>query len=393
MTISAWSPLRIGESQLEHRIVLAPLTRNRGTPSQLHKHTWVPNDLMLQYYEERATKGGLLITEATPVSLRASGVPGIPGLFTEEQQEGWKKIVDAVHQQGGVFFCQIWHQGRTTHSCLMDQIPHSSSDVALQGKFAWNDIPARPYEKPVPMSKDDIEATQNDFVQAAVNALSVGFDGIEVHAGNGYLFDQFHHSNINLRDDEYGRDIEGRSKFTLETVQKLCNAIGAGRVAVRLSPFGLFNETLGEERIPQWQYLCTQLGQMGLAYVHLIEPRFDEFKSASEKLAAFKNYNVEDLTLKHFKQALGSTPIMAAGGFGPDNFQEGLQSGAHDLMAFGRFFVANPDLVQKLRDQEPLYKWDRSRFYGPFPDNEVGYTVHPSRVFAASGDISKGQLA
>ncbi|WRT68114.1 uncharacterized protein IL334_005089 [Kwoniella shivajii] len=397
MTITqtdAWSPFQLGDIELSHRVVLAPLTRNRGTKSEKHPSTWVPNDMMKEYYEQRATPGGLLITEATPVSLRASGVPGIPGWFTSEQQDTWKPIVEAVHSKGGKFFSQLWHQGRNTHSGLTGQLPESSSPTPLEGDFAWAGFPARPFEVPKEMTKADIEQTQDDFVIAAIKAREIGFDGIEIHAGNGYLFDQFHHSNINTRVDEYGGSMEKRCRFTVETVEKLCAAIGSGRVAVRLTPFGLFNQTYGEKRLEQWTYLCQELSKFGLAYVHLIEPRFDEFKSASEKQIALEEMSINgEISLKPFRKALGSTPLMTAGGFGPDNLHEGIKNGTSDLVAFGRYFVANPDLIVRLQSGQPLFKWDRTRFYGPFEDNEVGYTTFPTREFASVTDRLRGQLA
>ncbi|WWC62257.1 uncharacterized protein I303_104853 [Kwoniella dejecticola CBS 10117] len=396
--VDVWCPIKIGDCQLSHRVVLAPLTRNRGTKSSQHDHTWVPNELMKEYYSLRATPGGLLISEATPVSLRASGLYGIPGNFTPEQQAGWKTIVSTVHAKGGYMFNQLWHQGRTTHSGLIGgQTPESSSDVPIDGMFQWNGLSARPYEVPRAMSKKDILDTQADFVQAAKNAMLVGFDGIEVHGGNGYLFDQFLHSNINTRTDEYGGSSKNRCRFVLETIEKLCDAIGPQKVAIRLTPFGLFGQTYGSDRLEQWSYLCAELSKFGLAYVHLIEPRFDELKSAGEKQIALKDMvesGSEDISLLPFRKALcDHTPIITAGGFGPDNMSESIKYGVSDLVAFGRYFVANPDLIDRLKNGEPLYKWDRSRFYGPFDDNELGYTVFKERHIAEKGDILKAQLA
>ncbi|WVQ94021.1 hypothetical protein IAU59_001099 [Kwoniella sp. CBS 9459] len=409
-TTDAWTPLRIGDIELSHRVVLAPLTRNRATKSDNYPLTWFPSDLMKEYYEQRATPGGLLISEATPVSLRASGYPGVPGWFTPEQPPAWIPIVQAVHTKGGFFFAQLWHQGRTTHSMYSGHQPESSSATPVDGSLRKAGAEGVPYEVPKAMTVEDIEKTQDEFVSAALKAREVGFDGIEIHAGNGYLFDQFHHSNINTRTDQYGGSIENRCRFTLETVTKLCAAIGPSKVAVRLTPFGLFNQTLGEKRIEQWTYLCEELGKFGLAYVHMIEPRFDEFKSAAEKQsflegmavasAVAKSSNianpsaaVDTLSLQPFREVLGGTPLMVAGGYGPDNLHEGIQRGDHDLVAFGRYYVANPDLVSRLKSGEPLYKWDRSRFYGPFEDNEVGYTVFPTREYASDKDRLKPQLA
>ncbi|KAK8870134.1 hypothetical protein IAR55_000704 [Kwoniella newhampshirensis] len=363
----AWTPFQIGDVTLQHRVVLAPLTRGRASLSTKHERTSVPNELMNTYYTERATPGGLLISEASPVSVRASGLPGIPGMFTEEQQEAWKPIVASVHAKGGVFFGQLWHQGRTTHSNATGQLPESASSIPVDGSVMWSGVELAPFEAPKAMTHEDITATQTDF---------------------------FHHSNINQRTDEYGGSPENRCRFTLETVDKVCAAVGSGRVGVRLTPFGLFNQTHGEKRIEQWTYLCKELSTRNLAYVHMVEPRFDEFKGAGEKALALSDMSLDqDISLAPFRAVLAKTPLISAGGFGPDNFEEGVENGSYDLVAFGRFFVANPDLVERLKNKEPLYKWDRSRFYGPFEDNAIGYTVHPTRVLAASTDRLKAQLA
>jgi 2,4-dienoyl-CoA reductase-like NADH-dependent reductase (Old Yellow Enzyme family) len=243
------------------------------------------------------------------------------------------------------------------------------------------------------MNSEQITVTQREFVAAAKAAIAAGCDGIEVHAGNGYLFDQFHHTNINQRHDEYGGDLYARCRFTLETIDELASAVGAGRVAVRLSPFGLFNQTFGVQRVEQWTYLCEELSGKGLAYVHIIEPRFDEYKGHADKQIILEEMGVGGMTLAPFREALRSTPMLVAGGFGPDNYQRGLRDGSYDFVAFGRFFIANPDLVDRLKRSDKLYKWDRKRFYGPFEDNEMGYTVHPSREYAANSDVLKAQLA
>ncbi|WVR08415.1 hypothetical protein IAU60_005470 [Kwoniella sp. DSM 27419] len=390
----AWTPIQLGDVQLSHRVVLAPLTRCRATKSKVYPSTWVPNDLMKQYYTERATPGGLLISEASPVSLRASGMPGIPGWFTPEQRAAWIPIVEAVHAKGAIFFTQLWHQGRTTHSSLIGQAPESSASTPMQGMYGKPGQQSIPYDTPHGMTVEEIQATQDDFVKAALASREAGFDGLEIHAGNGYLFDQFHHSNINTRTDAYGGSIANRCRFTLETVDKLCAAIGPGRLGVRLSPYGLFNQAEGEDRLEQWTYLCEKLSHYGLAYVHLIEPRFDEFKSASEKEASLQSMSKGiKVSLAPFRKVLGDTLIISAGGWGPNNLSEGIVDGSHDLVAFGRFFVANPDLVARLQTGQPLYKWDRSRFYGPFDDNEVGYTTFPQREFANATDGLKAQLA
>ncbi|KAI5475978.1 hypothetical protein MNV49_000537 [Pseudohyphozyma bogoriensis] len=349
-TPKLFTPITIGATNLKHRVVLAPLTRNRATPSATIDKTWVPNDLMCEYYGERATDGGLLISEATPISLVASGSLGVPGMFTEEQYAGWKKVTSAVHAKDGKMFCQL-----------------SSSNVPItDNPHVKNGLPAVPFEAPHALTVEEIAETQGDFVRAAKKSIESGFDGIEIHAANGYLFDQFHHSNINNRTDQYGGSIENRCRFTLETVDQLVAGIGADRVGVRLAPFGFFNQTLGEQRLEQWTYLCEELAKKGLAYVHLIEPRFDELKSENEKRALLGEVQIDaaQTTLEPFRNALGATPVIAAGGYTGQNCFEGVEKGEHDLVAFGRLYCSNADLVEKVRQGKKLFHYNRARFYG-----------------------------
>ncbi|ORY82931.1 hypothetical protein BCR35DRAFT_303582 [Leucosporidium creatinivorum] len=378
-----WSPFKIGPIELKHRIVMAPLTRNRATKNDKAERTWVPNDLMCEYYSERATDGGLLISEAVPVSLVASGMLGVAGMWLPEQVQGWKKVTDSIHAKGGKVFAQLWHQGRNSHSTVSGVQPVSSSDVPItDSPHAWAGLPTEPFEVPHALTVEEIAATQDDFARCALAAVTeAGFDGVEIHAANGYIFDQFHHSNINTRTDQYGGSIEGRTLFTRETIAKISAAIGADRLGVRLAPFGYFNQTRGEHRVEQCTWLCTELSKLGLAYVHLIEPRFDEIKSENEKLASLgQEVASEEVSLKPFRAALGSTPVIAAGGYNADNADEGLAAGEHDLIAMGRYFCSNADLVDRLRTGKPLYRYNRARFYGPFKQNEIGYTVHPEQL-------------
>ncbi|KDQ57987.1 hypothetical protein JAAARDRAFT_155650 [Jaapia argillacea MUCL 33604] len=391
-----FTALEVGAVRLSHRVVLAPLTRNRGTPSQTFERTWYPDALHILYYSQRATPGGLLITEAVPVSLLASGSLGIPGMFTPEQREGWSRVSSAVHNKDGFIFCQLWHQGRTTHSRLSGSRPWSSFSIPIQGNsHRAKGFEPVPYEAPHEMTLDEIVQVQNEYVTAAKMAIEeCKFDGIEVHAANGYLLDQFHHSNINHRSDEYGISIENRCRFTITLAQKLCDAVGSDRVAFRLAPFGLFNETRGEEREPQWVYLCSELSKLSIAYIHLIEPRFDELQSESDKLASLHSTpNLHDISLAPYQKAIKSpTKCIVAGGYDGDNCWEGIEKGEYDAIAFGRYFVSNEDLVGRLRTGKPLYRCDRSTFYGPFPDNALGYTIHPHREFADQTDKGQSQL-
>ncbi|GAA6032721.1 hypothetical protein JCM8097_000759 [Rhodosporidiobolus ruineniae] len=377
-----------GTIELSHRIVMAPLTRNRATPSEKHART------MAQYYGERATEGGLIISEATPVSLVASGCSGVPGIFTDEQVEGWKKITAAVHAKGGLIFQQLWHQGRNAHSSASGLQPVSSSAVPITDSMHMRPgLPVEPFEVPHPLTVEEIAATQEDFVKGALRSREAGFDGIEIHAANGYLFDQFQHDNINQRTDQYGGSIENRNRFTIETVDKIIAAIGADRFGVRLAPFGLFNQTRGTQREEQWTALTKALSNKGLAYLHFIEPRFDELRTEADKMAELGQSNSLaniEVSLKPYREASVPTPVIAAGGYNYTNMNDGLGA-EHDLVAMGRYFTSNADLVDRLRTGKKLFGYDRSRFYGPFEDNEIGYTVHPGQVEEKEPD-SRPQL-
>lgn len=286
-------------------------------------------------------------------------MPGVPGIFTEEQKEGWRKVVDAVHAKGGIMVMQcmclpicnpsasnssfaVWHQGRNTHSRMTGQPPVSASAVPITDSVhRWGEIPSTSWETPKAMTQGDIDRVKGEYVAAALSAREVGFDGIELHAANGYLPDQFMHSNINQRTDAYGGSPEKRCRFLLELASDLGQAVGFDRVGVRLAPFGFFNQTRGNERIKQWKYACRELAALDVAYVHLIEPRFDEVRSEQDKLrdltsaAGAENGNddppfTEDqLNLKLFRAELGNTPCIVAGGYNFSNCWAGIEEVRH----------------------------------------------------------------
>lgn len=238
MTISKlFQPIKLGASQLKHRIVLAPMTRVRADSDG------VPNDLLIKHYEQRATNGGLLITEATFITATAGGTPNAPGLFTSEQIEGWKKVTDAVHAKGGVIYNQLWHQGRATYSFLLpnNAKPVAPSAIPISGIDAMT---GSEYEVPHALTVEEIAQVVKDYVQAAKNAIQAGFDGIEVHGASGYLVDQFLNTSSNARTDQYGGSIENRSRFGLEVISAISDAIGEERTSIRLSPFGGFQVKL-----------------------------------------------------------------------------------------------------------------------------------------------------
>ncbi|KAI1057024.1 hypothetical protein LB507_002281 [Fusarium sp. FIESC RH6] len=390
-----FTPLDIanGKIHLKHRIVHAPLTRNRGTPlnpestPENPNRVWLPNDLIAEYYSQRATDGGLIISEGLPPSLEGNGMPGVPGIFLPEQVQGWKKVVDAVHAKGGYIYAQLWHSGRANIPQL------TGSPIVAPSATAWDDpnetFPYPPPHTstpvkladypPVEMTIEKIKSTIGDYVNAAKNALDAGFDGVEVHGGNGYLPEQFLSSNINKRTDHYGGTEEKRCNFVLELMDELAKTVGQDNLAIRLTPFGLFNQARGEKRVETWGHLCRELKSRfpQLSYVSFVEPRYEQIFSESEKQQFLGSWGLPTVDLSLFRNIFHGTPFFSAGGFNDVNSWGVVESGKYDGMLYGRYFISNPDLVERLRNGWPLQPYDRSTFYGPFKDNTVGYTDYP----------------
>ncbi|ODM14598.1 hypothetical protein SI65_09943 [Aspergillus cristatus] len=386
-----FEPLTInnGNITLDHRVIHAPMTRNRGVPLNENStpenpnRIWYPGDLMVEYYRQRATKGGLIISEGIPPSLESNGMPGVPGLFTPEQIAGWKRVVDAVHEKGGYIYAQLWHAGRVTVPQMTGSdpvapsaIPWDSPDERYSHPPVGESVPPRYADHPpIELSVSHIQRTIEDYRRAARAAIDIGFDGVEVHGGNGYLPEQFLSSNINKRTDEYGGTPEKRCRFTLELMDSLAQSIGEENLSIRLSPFGLFNQTRGEQRLETWSHLCRVLKQTlpDLSYVSFIEPRYEQIFSTEEKDTFLASWGLTDVNLDGFRQIFGSTPFFTAGGYNDQNAWGVLESGRYDAILFGRPFTSNPDLVNRLRKGIPLTPYERSRFYGPFEDNKLCY--------------------
>ncbi|KAL4802006.1 hypothetical protein BDV18DRAFT_69137 [Aspergillus unguis] len=378
-----FQPLKLGALNLQHRIIQAPCTRMRSTKES--DGVWVPNDLNVEYYSQRASKGGLMLTEATPISHSAAGYPGVPGIFTPSQITGWKKVTDAVHAKGGLILCQLWHVGRaTTPGFLGGQGTVSSSDIPISGKaLDGTEYAAAP---PRAMTVDEIKDVVGEYAAASKRAVEAGFDGVEIHGGNGYLLDQFLHDNVNTRTDEYGGSIENRSRIVLEIITAVSQAIGPDRVGIRLSPYNYFQDTRDSNPQAHWGYLCSQISALGEnakpAYVQMIEPRFDEVLNESEKITALETtQDVSKPSLDSFRGILkkGDVGFIAAGNFKAENAGEKVLSDGADAVAFGRLFISNPDLPRRLKEGIPLTEYDRDTFYGATPP-EKGYTDY---AFAA----------
>ncbi|PSN59483.1 FMN-linked oxidoreductase [Corynespora cassiicola Philippines] len=388
-----FTPLKLGPLTLEHRLVQAPLTRMRCTKES--EGVTVPNDLVVEYYSQRATKGGLQLTEATDIFQYAGGYPGAPGVFSPSQIAAWKKVTDAVHAKGGYIFCQLWHTGRASPKSFRGgQQPWSSSDLPMSGNYLDGTSCAE--NPPRPMTVDEISSTAKAWGEAAKKAVEAGFDGVEIHGANGYLLDQFLHDNVNKRTDAYGGSIENRCRFPLEVVRETCKAIGADRVGIRLSPYNYFQDTKDSNPNEHWGFLCEKIATLPEderpVYVHMVEPRFDEVLDEKAKMDALAAYTspsgveaeattktAKGNSLIPFRDVLrkGGVKFIAAGGFDRDNAAPKVEADDADLVIFGRWFIANPDLPRRLAEGLELNKYDRTTFYGADPPQK-GYVDYPT---------------
>ena len=361
-----FSPLKIGACQLAHRVVMAPLTRMRAARPSL-----APRPLNADYYAQRATSGGLIIAEASPVMATGFGNPGVPGIWSEQQVEGWRKVVDAVHAKGGIIFLQLWHVGRVSHSSFQPggALPVAPSAIAISSEFKAMTADGKvvPYETPRALETDEIFGIVAAFKQAATNALAAGFDGVEIHGANGYLIEQFLQSHSNQRTDRYGGSIENRARLLLEIVQAAIGVWGAGRVGVRLSPYGIANGSGESDPMPLYTYVVKALDALGLAYLHIIEPR-----SSGAGRAEVNWQNVPSAMLLF--RPVWTGVLIAAGGFSGEAAEAAVAQGHADAVAFGRIFISNPDLPRRLRHGFPLTPYNRATFYG---GEDAGYTDYP----------------
>jgi N-ethylmaleimide reductase len=348
----------LGGTRLANRTVMAPMTRNRCSPNN------VPCALVASYYEQRAS-AGLIVTEGTSTSPNGVGYPRIPGLYNQEQVQGWRLVTDAVHKAGGKIFVQFMHTGRVAHQ---DNLPDGARAVGpspepCPGEI-WTDKGGmQPHTAPVAMSESDIKNAVAEFVTAARLAIESGFDGIELHAANGYLMEQFLNANVNKRTDGYGGSAQARNRFPLEVAQACVAAIGADKVGIRVSPYGVFNGTGAFDGVEeQFLEFAKALSDMGLVYLHLVD---HSAMGAPPVPAEFK---------AKLRKAFART-FIAVGGFDAASAEKVLHAKEADLIAFGRPFLANPDLVARMRSGSALNAPDMGTFYTP---GEKGYTDYPS---------------
>ncbi|MCL2717052.1 MAG: alkene reductase [Alphaproteobacteria bacterium] len=361
-----FTSLQVGACRLDHRVVMAPLTRMRADPV-----SFAPRPLNAEYYHQRGTPGGLIIAEAAAVMPEGRGSPATPGIYSQAQIDGWRQVVDAVHAKGGVIFLQLWHVGRASHSSFHNGAPPvapSAIAITTEGMRATTaDFGSAAYETPRALETEEIAGIVEAFRQAGTNALAAGFDGVEIHAANGYLIEQFLQERSNQRTDAYGGSIENRARLLLEVTEALTAACGADRVGVRLSPYGVANGSGEADPMPLYSYVVEALNGRGLAYLHLVEPR----SSGAGRTDVTRDNVPAAMTLF---RPLWRGVLITAGGFTADSANAAVAEGHADAIAFGRFFISNPDLPRRIKDGLAFNPYDRSTFYG---GDAKGYTDYP----------------
>ena len=352
-----FTPITLGDLKLPSRIIMAPLTRNRAGPGN------APVELNAEYYAQRAS-AGLIISEATQASWQSIGYPDTPGIHTKEQIAGWRRVTDAVHAAGGRMFLQMWHVGRISHPSMQPDggLPLAPSAVKPAGEAITYEG-MKPYVTPRALETNEIPAIVEEFRQGARNAVEAGFDGVEVHSANGYLLDQFLRDGTNQRTDRYGGAVENRARLTLEVLEAVLDVWPANRVGIRLSPSAVFNEMRDSDPKTTFGYIVDALNRYELAYLHLIEPA-----EADEKAGA-------PLVPSSFFRPIYSGRLMVNGDYDSDKGKAAIASGDADQVAFGKRFIANPDLPRRLAEDAPLNEWDQASFYG---GDEHGYVDYPT---------------
>lgn len=355
MTTDLFTPIKLGGIELNNRIVMAPLTRGRAGEGN------APQDLNAKYYEQRAS-AGLIITEAASISEMAYGYASIPGIHTAAQTAGWKKITDAVHAKGGRIVLQLWHAGRISHPSLLPNttLPVAPSAIRPAGQ-AYTNQGLQDFVTPRALATEELPGVVAEYAQAAKNACEAGFDGVELHAANGYLLDQFLRDGTNKRTDRYGGDKINRARLLLEVVENVAAVMGAGRIGVRISPINPFNDISDSDPQALFNHVAKALSPFGLAYLHVVEGVMGSSYSPKFDLIELR---------KNF-----SGPYMANFGYDKARANAALAAQNVDCVAFGAPFIANPDLVERFAKDALLNIADQSTFYG---GSEKGYTDYPT---------------
>ncbi|WP_064607518.1 alkene reductase [Photobacterium sp. J15] len=358
---------QLADHKLDNRIVMAPMTRSRTTqPGN------IPNQMMADYYAQRAG-AGMIITEATQISPQGQGYSFTPGIHTQAQIEGWKLVTDAVHQKGGVIYLQLWHVGRMSHSSFHGgEAPVAPSAILPQAQVWVSDESGNGSMVDCPMPRaltlEEIEDIIEDYRQAAINAMEAGFDGVEIHAANGYLLDQFLRSTSNIRTDQYGGSIENRSRLLIQVAKAVCEAIGSERTGVRLAPYITARGMNCPEIIPTILHCANELDEQGVGYLHLSEADWDDAPQVP----------------LHFRSQLRahfSGTLIVAGRYDKEKANQILAEDYADLIAFGRPFIANPDFPDRIRHNYPLSQFDGTTLFG---GTEKGYSDYPAYIGSQS---------
>ncbi len=358
--VDLFSSFQLGSLSLPHRIVMAPLTRMRAGAGN------VPQPINAQYYAQRAS-AALIISEATQISPQGVGYPYTPGIHSSEQIAGWKLVTQAVHDRGGRIFLQLWHVGRVSHPSLQPNgaLPVAPSAIAPEGMAATYEG-EKPFVVPHALETEEIPEIVEQYRQAAKNAMEAGFDGVEIHSANGYLLDEFLQDGSNQRSDRYGGSIENRARLLMEVTEAVTSVWGGDRVGVRLSPSSTFMSMQDSNPQALFGYVGKELNRFGLAYLHIVEPRIQGDK------------NIEDdsngLGVKFFRPIFQGT-LITAGGYTRDTGNAVLASGYADLVAYGRLFIANPDLPERFQLEASLNSYHRPTFY---TQGEEGYIDYPT---------------
>ncbi|OAM23917.1 alkene reductase [Eikenella corrodens] len=352
------TPFKLGHIELKNRMVMAAMTRSRSFSDGM------ATDLMAEYYAQRAS-AGLILSEAINISADAVGSPFTPGLYTAAQVESWKKVTDAVHAQGGVIFAQLWHTGRVAHSVDRNgALPVAPSAIKIEGMQHFTSQGAKDFEIPREMTAADIRQTIDDYVQAAKNAIAAGFDGVELHAANGYLPQQFLSDSANLRTDEYGGSIENKARFTLDVMRALIGAVGGGKVGIKISPLHPYAGIAFDDPSATYTYLINELNKLDFAFVELMK--------RSPMFPLLPHYPADD-EIERFGKLVKHT-LIAGTAYTRDTGEAELEKGIADLIAYGLTFLANPDLPRRFELGAELNTPDRATMFG---GGEHGYTDYP----------------
>jgi N-ethylmaleimide reductase len=359
---SLFQPIPVGDVTLPNRIVMAPLTRGRAGAER------IPNDLMVEYYRQRAS-AGLIISEATQISPQGAGWVESPGIHEAAHLRGWKRVTDAVHGEGGRIFLQLWHMGRASHPDFHGgKLPVAPSAIAIRGDGIRTPLGKKPYVAPRALELGEIPGVVQQYVAATRAAQEAGFDGVEVHGANGYLIDQFLRDGSNQRTDEYGGSAANRARFLLEVTEAVVGAWKPGRVGLRLSPTSAFNDQSDSDPLATFRYAAEQLNRLDLAYLHVLE-------ALPGHMLAVPGPRVTPAIRQAFHG-----PLMVNGGYTAELAARAIDRGEADLVSFGVPFISNPDLVERFRTGAPLNPPDFATFYSSGPE---GYTDYPALSLAS----------